>query len=116
MPSAPLRYCSYQGCTTLVASGACLAHAHQQRQHQTRFQQGLYGRPWRRLRNRYLATHPFCVECRKLGILRVADEVDHIIPHRGDLELARDPANFQSLCKSHHSAKTAAESGWLGGG
>jgi len=28
--------------------------------------------------------------------------VDHIVPHRGDQELFRDPANWQALCKLCH--------------
>jgi 5-methylcytosine-specific restriction protein A len=49
------------------------------------------------------------VECLKQSQWILAEEVDHIIPHRGDEQLMKDPLNLQSLCRSHHSAKTAAE-------
>ena len=39
----------------------------------------------------------------------MAKEVDHIIPHRGDMQLFWDVANWQGLCKSCHSKKTAQE-------
>jgi 5-methylcytosine-specific restriction protein A len=38
-----------------------------------------------------------------------AEVVDHIRPHRGDWALFIDPGNHQSLCKSCHDRKTAAE-------
>lgn len=49
---------------------------------------------------------------------RVAEVVDHIIPHRGDLDLFHDPENWQSLCKHcHDSTKAQIESrGYHGGG
>ncbi|MFC3336917.1 HNH endonuclease signature motif containing protein [Paracandidimonas soli] len=75
-----------------------------------------YDSRWRRARDRYLALHPFCVECRKRGRGVSATVVDHITPPRmaeairsGDaakLKLARalfwDQGNWQSLCKTCH--------------
>lgn len=113
MPSAPLRVCAEPGCPARVTSGRCAAHQREQRQHETRFQQGAYGRPWRRLRDAHLVNHPWCVECQQAGLTIVADEVDHIVPHRGDRALMFDPTNLQSLCVSHHSAKTAREVGFV---
>lgn len=40
----------------------------------------------------------------------LAEELDHIIPHRGNEALYRDESNWQMVCKSCHSRKTAAES------
>jgi 5-methylcytosine-specific restriction protein A len=39
----------------------------------------------------------------------MATEVDHIIPHKGDMKLFWDSDNWQGLCKSCHSKKTAKE-------
>lgn len=36
---------------------------------------------------------------------------DHIVPHRGDPVLFRDPLNLQLLCRDEHTAKTAREAG-----
>lgn len=66
-----------------------------------------YGRTWQRLREIHLAENPLCVECEQLGMVVAAEEVDHIIPHRGNDDLLLEPTNLQSLCKRHHSKKTA---------
>lgn len=54
----------------------------------------------------FLAENPYCRECQKAGRTEVATDTDHIIPHRGNLELFWDRANWQPLCHSHHSKKT----------
>lgn len=69
----------------------------------------LYDRQWRKARAAHLAAHPLCVECLKSGDITPATVVDHVTPHRGDLVLFWDPHNRQSLCESHHNAKTARE-------
>ena len=66
-------------------------------------------RKWRSYRLRFLAKHPLCVECEKNGIITMSTEVDHIIPHKGDISLFWDPNNHQSLCKPCHSTKTVSE-------
>jgi 5-methylcytosine-specific restriction protein A len=38
-----------------------------------------------------------------------AADLDHIIPHKGDMTLFWDPTNWQGLCKGCHSRKTATE-------
>ena len=64
---------------------------------------------WEKLSKDFLATHPFCVACYKKGILTKASETDHIIPHKGNIELFYDIKNLQALCKSCHSKKTNRE-------
>jgi len=71
----------------------------------------MYGRKWRKARERHLSGEPWCRECLKDGIYTPANEVDHITPHRGDTSLFWNEDNWQSLCKSHHSSKTAEEVG-----
>ncbi len=66
-----------------------------------------YGYRWQQARIGWLADHPLCVQCEAEGRLRVATEVDHVIPHRGDQALFWTRSNWQSLCKPCHSAKTA---------
>ena len=59
---------------------------------------------WKLLRLDYLASHPFCEMC---GI-GLSSEVDHIKPinEGGD---PWDESNFQALCHSCHSVKTASK-------
>jgi 5-methylcytosine-specific restriction protein A len=58
---------------------------------------------WRRERKIYLARQPFCVMCLKHGMKVFGTIVDHIVPHRGDVELFFDVNNRQTLCAKHHS-------------
>lgn len=73
-----------------------------------------YGYRWQKLRNRFIAQHPYCEECMKQGKITLATDVDHIVPHRGDPALLYDETNLQSLCKACHSRKTAREDGGFG--
>lgn len=67
-----------------------------------------YNYRWQKFRESFLRKNPLCVACRKAGIVKEATEVDHIVPHRGDMKLFWDTKNnVQGLCKNHHSAKTA---------
>lgn len=68
-----------------------------------------YDRTWRRLREAHLDAHPLCVDCERAGQVTAATEVDHIIRIEVRPDLRLDPENLQSLCKPHHSAKTATE-------
>ena len=56
-----------------------------------------------------LKMEPGCRDCRSRGVVTAAQEVDHIVPHKGDMSLFIDIDNTQSLCKSCHSTKTAME-------
>jgi len=69
---------------------------------------------WHKIRTLYLQANPLCALCEKRGRLTPATCVDHIIPHRGDDALMWDEENFQSLCQSCHSRKTAKEDGGFG--
>lgn len=40
--------------------------------------------------------------------------VDHIIPHKGDMELFWDRNNWQAMAKECHDKKTATEDGGFG--
>lgn len=60
-------------------------------------------RPWQ------LAREPLCQWCKALDCVVIADDVDHVKRPKDDALLERDADNLQSLCKSHHSAKTRWE-------
>ena len=52
-----------------------------------------------------MAMHPVCQQCGRAA----STDLDHIMPHRGDVNLFWDPDNMQALCKQCHDAKTANE-------
>jgi 5-methylcytosine-specific restriction protein A len=69
-----------------------------------------YDSKWRKFSSSYRKNNPWCCECKKNGIWNDKDiEVDHIKPLEVHPELKYDLNNLQSLCKSHHSAKTYGE-------
>jgi 5-methylcytosine-specific restriction protein A len=106
---AVLRPCSTPGCPALVAAGRCPAHRRDAENRRGSATKRGYNSAWDRLRRLQLALEPCCRECAKQGFVVGATEVDHIIPivKRPDLRLVQ--SNLQSMCKSHHSKKTAAE-------
>lgn len=64
----------------------------------------------------FLAEHPVCEceECKVADIPRIANVVDHIIPHRGNMKLFWDTSNWQAMNKKCHDRKTAKENGGFG--
>jgi 5-methylcytosine-specific restriction enzyme A len=66
---------------------------------------GLYSSPiWKRLRAAQLAREPLCRYCAEIGALTPATVADHVVPHRGRVEVFMDPDNLQSLCKQCHDS------------
>jgi len=118
MPITPMRPCSTPGCGRLVESGKCDEHAKQLRQRLDAERGSAssrgYGAKWRKAREAYLRAHPLC-QCPECGEgrirLRPASVVDHIIPHKGDMTLFWDRANWQAMAKQCHDRKTAREDG-----
>jgi 5-methylcytosine-specific restriction protein A len=117
MPRSAPTPCRQGGCSALVDKpGFCDKHRREafkiQKQTVTddykernRFYQRV---AWKSVRTLQLQLEPLCRECRKLGKLVAATVVDHIIPiANGGAELDLD--NLQSLCRSHHEAKTRTE-------
>ena len=103
-----MRYCVQPGCSTLVEAGRCTTHRRDQERYRPNVDvRKLYRTPrWAELRKRKQDEQPFCVECEKAGHLVVWTELDHIVPHRGDLKLFWQEDNLQGLCATHHSSKT----------
>jgi 5-methylcytosine-specific restriction protein A len=67
----------------------------------------LRGRAWQAIRRAVLADTPLCVHCIKAGRVRVAREVDHIVPlYRGG---THEWSNLQALCFACHKAKSLSE-------
>lgn len=110
MPSrAPIHRPKRTGAKTLAPPSA--AHAPDGAEQATAYGRGRGGRPWRRKRDAVMARDKRlcrCEECAKTGRLRIADEVDHIIPlSQGGTD---DLDNLQAINRDCHRAKTARES------
>ena len=45
--------------------------------------------------------------CLCQDIVEPADTVDHVRPHKGDVDMFWEPDNLQSLCKWHHDSHKA---------
>ncbi len=92
-------------CGQATTGGCCEAKARRERNN-------LYDHRWEKARLHWLAKHPLCVECERAGDVVLADVVDHITPHLGDVRLFWDSANnWQSMCTRHHNVKSAKEQG-----
>lgn len=120
MPTRAPRPCSKTGCGKLGDGRYCVDHTYlteqYERERKARLDQQRenaskrgYGARWRKYRLAYLRCHPLCAECERKNMTRLAAEVDHIEPHRGDMKLFWLHSNHQGLCKPCHSRKTATE-------
>ena len=118
MPKRMPTTCSSPGCPNLAYGRYCEQHAKEKAQRcdqerGTAASRG-YNSKWQKYRRKYLYEHPLCVECERVGKLKVATVVDHIAPHKGDHKLFWDQKNHQSLCGPCHNKKTAKEDGGFG--
>ncbi|WP_217638639.1 HNH endonuclease signature motif containing protein [Nitrosospira multiformis] len=64
----------------------------------------LYNYRWQQERKVFLGRNPFCAQCAKQGKRTIATIVDHIIPHKGDLEKFWNKDNWQAMCKPCHDS------------
>jgi len=93
-----------------VKSGRCAAHSSKRIVRDPAVKK-LYNSPhWQSMRAAQLAKDPWCSDClQQQRVHTFATDVDHITPHNGNPQLFFDVNNLQSLCKPHHSSKTASE-------
>ena len=63
----------------------------------------LYDATWSAAARLYLDANPLCRFHEDRGETAAAECVDHIVPHKGDLKLFWDRANWQPLCHSCHN-------------
>ena len=111
MPKRPKIPCRHPGCAQLVEPGQKYRERHKpMHPEEVRSAAGRgYGAAWRKARKAFLQAHPLCAECMKEGRYVKATDVDHIVPHRGDMKLFWDRSNWQALCHRCHSRKTRRE-------
>ncbi len=114
MPYKPKRPCAFSGCGLLADSGKyCPEHQKIVNKQYNKYQRDpstnkRYGRSWKRIRDRYIKTHPLCEQCQKENRIILAEEVHHILHlSKGG---GNESSNLMSLCKPCHSRITA-ESG-----
>jgi len=70
------------------------------------------GRKLQTIRERLFAEHPLCVHCESAGRVRIATEVDHVVPlHCGGEDA---DSNRQGLCAECHAAKTREDLSYRG--
>ena len=68
-----------------------------------------YGsKQWKQFRQIHLSKYPLCARCQSLGKITPASDVDHIIPHKMNIDKWMGN-RFQSLCRPCHSIKTGLE-------
>lgn len=118
MPRLPKKPCSYPGCPNLTAGRYCDVHKKQATQNYEKYGRDKavrrrYGRAWKRIRDKYVAEHPFCEICFENGIIVPVDEVHHILPlsEGGN----HNSENLISLCKSCHAKIHAGRGDYQGG-
>ena len=106
MPRRPAHPCSWPGCGRLTHDRFCEEHAKAYNRSYEKYQRNpetrrRYGRAWKRIRDRYVALHPFCEMCFKEGRSVKAEEVHHIKPlaEGGD----HSQENLVALCRSCHA-------------
>jgi len=57
----------------------------------------------------FLKANPLCLRCLEEGKTVPATEIDHVKPHRGNMDRFWDYYNWMALCRSCHSRKTYLE-------
>jgi len=114
MPNKFKKPCAYPGCPALTVNRYCKKHERMvgkamDKERPSSNARG-YTATWQRRRREYLRENPLCRHCQNKGKLIPADLIDHIIPHKGDMNLFWDETNWQPLCTECHNRKTMNES------
>jgi 5-methylcytosine-specific restriction enzyme A len=117
MPHKPPKPCNKQGCGKLTHISYCDTHLKERKKaiyfaidknRESSTKRG-YGSRWQKYRKIFLGSNPICTSCKADGVLKGAEVVDHIKPHKGNYELFWDMSNWQSLCVQCHNRKSSQE-------
>ena len=100
------KICSYPGCNVISEKSRCQKHRwNREKDNRLSPSERGYDWRWRKAAKEYLLLHPICNICKK----EKSTVVDHITPHRGNLQLFWDVNNWQALCRTCHNKKSAME-------
>ena len=85
MPKLPKKPCRFPGCPNLTEGRYCKEHKDKANRSYEKYGRDpavrrRYGRAWKRIRDKYVAGHPFCELCYQEGIIVPVDEVHHKLP------------------------------------
>lgn len=106
MPRKPKRPCSYPSCPRLCEGRFCTEHEKLENKNYEKYKRNpnvrkRYGSVWRKIRESYVKSHPFCEVCFKEGLMKQVEEIHHLKPlSEGG---THDRENLISLCQSCHS-------------
>ena len=120
MPYKAAKVCRFPGCKSLIThhSGYCEECRRKVSQkynlQRDKAVQSLYGTRWQKARRLFLASNPLCRTCADDGRVSPAEVVDHVTPHKGNIDLFWDEGNWQSQCRLCHDRKTIKEDGGMG--
>lgn len=64
---------------------------------------------WRKGRLIFLRQHPLCQRCMAKGIVTAATVVNHVVPHKGNLQRFFDQGNWEAICAPHHDRDAQSE-------
>lgn len=118
MPQRPLRPCVHKGCRELHRNANSYCDGHQEDakawvRPSKSAEARVSGRALQARRLRFWSADPCCVKCARLTDWPSGFELDHIVPlFKGGSD--RD-SNLQVLCLKCHEAKTADDTGRIGG-
>lgn len=115
MPRVPKQTTCHQlGCDNAKVNHSyfCMEHGGARAINNTKERKALNNKyaskQWKQFRQIHLSKYPLCARCQSLGKITPASDVDHIYPHK--MQLDKWMGNrFQSLCRPCHSIKTALE-------
>ena len=108
MPYAPPARCD---CGGLIRQGKCdKCGPRRGREHVKAEWNYLYQKQrWRKASKLFRTNNPLCRYCERAGRVKAAAVVDHIEPHKGNLDLFWNEENWQSLCAKCHNEKSSKE-------
>ncbi len=74
MPRKPMKPCAIPGCPNLTEGRYCEKHQRQENKRYEKYDRDpavrrRYGRVWKRIRDSYVKTHPFCELCYEKGVI-----------------------------------------------
>ena len=118
MPYQLKKPCSFPGCPELVEPDSSYCEMHKtktnanrnklydEKERDPKFSMFYNSSVWRKLRNLKLSRDPLCEYCMEREQIKIASEVDHVIPLKVVWSKRLDINNLKSSCHRCHMKKT----------